>query len=66
MTKKDKILFRLRKQYFKYKTITNKSKKLKYELMIYYNLKCFCLDTNLISLGRIETMENEVNHFFNH
>ena len=57
-------LNRLKEQYKKYKELKSWSEESRYELQVYSNIRCFCLDTQLISYNDIELMENEVNQSF--
>lgn len=57
-------LNRLKEQYKKYKELKSWSEESRYELQVYSNIRCFCLDTQLISFNDIEVMENEVNSSF--
>ena len=54
-------LNRLKEQYKKYKELKSWSEESRYELQVYSNIRCFCLDTQLISFNDIEQMEFEVN-----
>ena len=64
-TEKENIyLNRLKEQYKKYKELKSWSEESRYELQVYSNIRCFCLDTQLISFNDIEIMENEVNQSF--
>ena len=60
-TEENIYLNRLKEQYKKYKELKSWSEESRYELQVYSNIRCFCLDTQLISFNDIEQMEFEVN-----
>jgi len=57
-------LNRLKEQYKKYKELKSWSEESRYELQVYSNIRCFCLDTQLLDFNSIELMEFEVNQSF--
>ena len=63
-TEENIYLNRLREQYKKYKELKSWSEESRYELQVYSNIKCFCLDTQLVSFNDVEVMENEINSSF--
>ena len=63
-TEENIYLNRLKEQYKKYKELKSWSEESRYELQVYSNIRCFCLDTQLISFNDIEMLEFEVNQSF--